>query len=92
MAHTLILFMAILRVYLHLNNHVFYIKNELLVATQKGVYIYNKQKDIFEPSPFYQKLLGTKSIRYLKEDTEGNIWFIHEKTIGVIDFTKEPLH
>jgi DNA-binding CsgD family transcriptional regulator len=69
------------------NNHVFYIKSELVIGTEKGVYIYNKQKDFFEPSPYYQKLLGNQSIRYLKEDTEGNIWFIHEKKIGVIDFS-----
>ncbi|MEO6253581.1 MAG: triple tyrosine motif-containing protein [Ferruginibacter sp.] len=75
-----------------LNNHIYTIKNELVVATEKGVYVLNKQKDLFEPSSFYQKLLGGQSIRYLKEDGNGNIWFIHEKTLGVIDFSKkEPL-
>lgn len=74
-----------------LNNHVYKIKNQVVVAAEKGVYIFNQQKDIFEPAPFYQKILGDQSIRYLKEDREGNIWFIHEKTLGVIDLTsKEP--
>lgn len=70
-----------------LNNHVFKIKNEIVVATQKGIYIYNSSKDRFEPSQYYYKLLGNKSIRYLKEDSDGNIWFIHEKNIGVIDMS-----
>ncbi len=70
-----------------LNNHIFKIKNEVLVGTENGVYIYNQGKDFFEPSSFYRDLLGTQSIRYLKEDTEGNIWFIHEKNLGVIDFS-----
>lgn len=74
-----------------LNNHVYTIKNELVVATEKGIYSYNKTKDSFEPSAFYKKILGEQSIRYLKEDNDGNIWFIHEKKLGVIDFSKpEP--
>ena len=74
-----------------LNNHVYKIKNELLAATEKGIYSYNSLKDSFEPAPFYTKLLGNQSIRYLKEDKAGNTWFIHEKTLGVIDMSgKEP--
>jgi DNA-binding CsgD family transcriptional regulator len=74
-----------------LNNHIFLIKNEIVAGTTKGVYQYNPSKDIFERSEYYHGLLGDKSIRYLKEDKEGNIWFIHEKTLGVIDMTqKQP--
>ena len=74
-----------------LNNHVYKIKNELLAATEKGIFTYNSVKNSFEPSPFYNKLLGNQSIRYLKEDKAGNTWFIHEKTLGVIDISgKEP--
>jgi DNA-binding CsgD family transcriptional regulator len=74
-----------------LNNHVYKIKNEVVVATDKGIYVYNQPKDVFEPSTYYKKILGNQSIRYLKEDPLGNTWFIHEKTLGVIDITgKEP--
>ncbi|MGC4100726.1 ligand-binding sensor domain-containing protein [Ferruginibacter sp.] len=74
-----------------LNNHIYKIKNEVVVASEKGVYQYNRDKDSFEPVAFYNKLLGNQSIRYLKEDTQGNVWFIHEKTLGVIDLSaKEP--
>jgi DNA-binding NarL/FixJ family response regulator len=72
-----------------LNNHVFLIKNEIVVGTTEGVFIYNHSKNIFERSAYYNKLLGTKSIRYLKEDKEGNIWFIHEKNLGVIDLNEQ---
>ena len=75
-----------------LNNHVYKIKNEVVVGTEKGVFVYNQQKDAFEFSPYYKKLLGEQSIRYMKEDATGNIWFIHEKNLGVIDFSgKEPV-
>jgi ligand-binding sensor domain-containing protein/DNA-binding CsgD family transcriptional regulator len=70
-----------------LNNHIFKIKNKLVVGTEKGVYQFNEQTEKFEPDEFYQKMLGDISIRYLKEDTDGNIWFIHEKELGVIDFS-----
>ncbi len=74
-----------------LNNQVFKIKNEVLFATENGVYVYNQQQDTFEVSTYYNKLLGNQSIRYLKEDASGNIWFIHEKSLGVIDYSsKEP--
>ena len=74
-----------------LNNHVYKVKNEVLVATEKGVFIYNEAKDHFEPSSYYEKIFGKQSLRYLKEDTEGNIWFVHEKTMGVLDISaKEP--
>ena len=69
------------------NNHIYKIKNEVIVATVKGVFNYDRQNDSFEPSLFYRKLLGNQSIRYLKEDMAGNIWFIHEKTLGVIDLS-----
>lgn len=72
-----------------LNNHVYTVKDEILIATEKGVYRYNEQLDRFEPHPFYQKLLGTQSLRYLKEDKEGNIWFVHEKQLGVVDMSEK---
>lgn len=70
-----------------LNNHVYKIKNEVVVATEKGVYQYDAAGNRFVPAPVYQKLLGNQSLRYLKEDAAGNIWFIHEKQLGVVDMS-----
>lgn len=72
-----------------LNNHIFFINNKITVGTDKGIYQYNKETNQFEPDGFFLNLLGEKSIRYLKEDKAGNIWFIHEKNIGVVDRTNE---
>lgn len=66
------------------NNHVFKIQNEILIATEKGIYVYDVNTDRFNPSEFYSKILGAQSVRYIKDDTEGNIWFIHDKSVGVI--------
>ncbi len=74
-----------------LNNHVYKIKSEVVVATEKGIFLYNQAKNIFEASDYYQKILGPQSLRYLSDDTEGNIWFIHEKNLGVVDMSgKKP--
>ena len=74
-----------------LNNHIFKLKNELVAATEKGVYVYNYSTNKFEPAAFYKNILGSGSVRYVKEDAAGNVWFIHEKMPGVIDFSgKQP--
>lgn len=70
-----------------LNNHVYRIKNRIVIATEKGVYEYNGRKDAFEPSADYRDIFGNSSVRYLKEDPSGNIWFVQEKNIGVVDFS-----
>ena len=71
----------------NLDNHVFKIKNEIVVATQNGVLQYNATTNTFEESTYYNSLLGNQSVRYLKEDGQGNIWFVHNKTVGVIDIS-----
>lgn len=73
----------------NLNNHVFNLKNKIVVCTEKGIFEYNAKKDKFEPSEQFISLLGNQSIRYVREDNDGNIWFIHEKQLGVIDFSKK---
>lgn len=74
-----------------LNNHVFKVREQLLVGTEKGVYRYDSNSDRFEPDPVYKKILSDQSIRYLQEDLNGNVWFFHEKNVGWIDRTSgEP--
>ncbi len=68
-------------------NFIFKIKNRIILTTEQGICEYNAAKDIFEPSDFYNKVFTGRSVRYLKEDNEGNIWFVFEKTMGVIDLS-----
>lgn len=70
-----------------LNNQVYHIRKGLLVATEKGVYEYDSKTDRFVPSETFKPLFGETSIRYLQEDKEGNIWFVHEKSPGVLDYS-----
>lgn len=68
------------------NNHLFKIKNRIVVATEKGLYEYNAAADKFELSKYFINIFGNKNIRHLKEDLNGNIWFIENKNLGVIDY------
>jgi ligand-binding sensor domain-containing protein/DNA-binding CsgD family transcriptional regulator len=68
-------------------NQLFKVLNRIVVATEKGIYEYNAKTDRFELSPYFTSFFGTRNIRYLKEDGSGNIWFVEDKNLGVIDFS-----
>lgn len=69
------------------NNHLFKVKNRIVVATEKGIYEYNAATDKFELSDYFKGTFGQKNIRHLKEDSTGNIWFIENKDLGVVDYS-----
>lgn len=71
-----------------LNNHVYFIKNKIIAATEKGVYEYNATEGDFMRSTFYKPIFDKAKIEFLTEDSKGNIWFISNQRVGVIDFGK----
>jgi ligand-binding sensor domain-containing protein/DNA-binding CsgD family transcriptional regulator len=75
-----------------LNNHVYFIKHKIVVATEKGVYEYDVAKNKFIPSDFYQPVFGNATVEFLTEDALGNTWFISGQRVGVIDFGKPTAH
>ena len=66
-------------------NFIFKIKNRIILTTEKGIFEYDASKDKFETSLFYNTLFPGKSVRYLKEDNTGKIWFVYDKLLGVIN-------
>lgn len=70
-----------------LGNYIFQIKNRIVAATQNGIYEYNDKKKRFERSEFFYPYLKNIRIHYMKEDEKGNVWFVNEKKLGVIDFS-----
>ncbi len=72
-------------------NYIFKIKNRVVLTTENGIYEYNENSDTFQPSAFYNSLFKNKNVRYLKEDELGNIWFVFDKILGVVDMsTSKP--
>lgn len=68
-----------------LNNYVFEIGGNMIVAADRGVYRFNGTTQGFEPSPIFdQWLSGTGRIRYLREDAQGNIWFSRGSEVGIL--------
>ncbi|MEO9801744.1 MAG: triple tyrosine motif-containing protein [Reichenbachiella sp.] len=71
--------------------NLFKIDNKIVFGTEYGTYLYSPDLDSMIKDPFFNKILGdTEHIRYLKEDDEGDIWFVkgddlHDQ-VGVIDF------
>jgi len=70
-----------------LYNYLFLIKNNITIATNDGIYEYDTATDRFVTSPlFYEQFKGME-IQYLKEDNNGNVWFISHKKLGIADFS-----
>jgi DNA-binding CsgD family transcriptional regulator len=72
----------------NLNNYITVIRGKVVVGTEKGVYEYDEAKDRFVASGFFEPIFGDTSVEYLRSDTAGNIWFVSEQRVGVIDFSK----
>lgn len=70
-----------------LDNHVFKIKGKIVFATSEGIYEYDAGQNRMKPAKEYEALFGKQPVRYLKEDRDGNIWFVQEKMVGVADYS-----
>lgn len=66
-------------------NYVFKIKNQVVFATEKGLYHYDYVSKRFVPSEQFAAFKDL-TIRYLKDDQDGNIWFCTNKVVGVGKF------
>ncbi len=68
--------------------NVFNIQNRPLFTSQKGIYQYDPQNKKIILSQYYNKLIGKdRHIRFLEEDTEGNLYFIDANfEVGKITF------
>ncbi len=72
-------------------NHIFKIKSRIILTNPKGIFEYDNKTDNFVPCVFLRNIFGNIRVEYLKEDDEGNIWFVENKRLGVVDFSlKDP--
>lgn len=69
------------------HNHLFKIKDQLILLTRKGVYEYDRELGDFKVSPFFHQFFPSMYVSYLREDDSGNIWFMQDKRPGVIDMS-----
>ena len=71
-----------------IDDYVFLIRDKIVAATINGVYEYNPAADRFMPSEFFKPIFQHLPVEYLREDESGNIWFVSDGRVGVIDFHK----
>jgi ligand-binding sensor domain-containing protein/DNA-binding CsgD family transcriptional regulator len=71
-----------------LNNYVYRVKNRVVVATEKGIFEYDPVHDRFVLSEFMESIFHRQNVRYLREDDNGNIWFISKERVGIVDYRK----
>lgn len=69
------------------HNHLFKIRDQIVLVTRKGIFEYDKAIGDFKASDLFRKIFGAALPSYLREDTQGNIWFVEGKRPGVVDLS-----
>ncbi len=73
--------------------HVFRIGGEVIFCAQEGVYDFDNEHQRFQRHEVYQRFFDPKEkVRRLFESPGGNIWFVTEKEIGVLQVDEKSLH
>lgn len=67
------------------NNYIFKANNQIIFTTEKGLYELDSAGDRFVPSTYLNGKIKEGNITYLRQDGDGNIWFVHNKQISVLD-------
>ncbi|HEY6900185.1 MAG TPA: triple tyrosine motif-containing protein, partial [Puia sp.] len=75
----------------NLNNSVYRVRGEVVAATAKGVYAYDSGVDRWVPSKLFTPIFHDTSVECLAGDREGNVWFVSNQRVGVIDFSKSSV-
>lgn len=58
--------------------------NRIMVATENGIYAYDKTKDHFYIDLTLKKIFGNCTVENLTEAPGGDIWFVSNRRLGVI--------
>lgn len=69
----------------NLNNYVFKINGNVVFATEKGIYRFDTKRKRFVPDMEYKPIFGNIPIKYIVQDNKQRIWFVKEKSLGVVD-------
>lgn len=75
-----------------LHNHVFEINDEILICAERGVFTFDTTRQAFRPyAPIERHLGGTVKVRRLFDSPNGDVWFVTEDEIGVLEIEERGL-
>lgn len=70
----------------NIHNHLFKIKDEIIFCGEYGTFNYDYTNNQFEPNIKFNEIFGKDTkIRRLVETPNGNIWFLTNTEIGVLE-------
>lgn len=69
----------------NVNNFVFKVNDEIIFATENGIYEFDPATQTFKISPKYRPILGNTSVKFMVSDARHRIWLATEKRMGVIE-------
>ncbi len=74
-----------------IKNHLFKIKDEIIFCGEYGSFLYDYEKDIFEPYARFNEVFGEKNkIRRFFESSNDDLWFITDH-IGILKIENRGL-
>lgn len=69
-----------------LNNCVFAVAGKAVFATEKGVFRFDKTRSKFVRDEDFDRVMGENTrVKYLREDAVGNIWYVSDREVGVLE-------
>lgn len=76
----------------NMNNYVFQLGEKVVFAGENGVFLYDEGQHKFVPDARFNQIFDEKSsIRYLRQDQNGNIWYIANKETGMLQIETDAL-
>ncbi|MEY3368943.1 MAG: hypothetical protein RI973_2098, partial [Bacteroidota bacterium] len=76
----------------NLNNYVFKLSGELVFATEHGIYSFMDSDNRFRKNPMLSEFFEPIGrVKFLKEDGNGNIWYVAGNETGVLWVQDEGL-
>lgn len=67
-----------------LHNYFLFIGGKPCAATEQGIYLYDPKLDRFSPDPRFNELIGNEPLNYIKEDENGNVYYITEQLYKLV--------
>ncbi len=67
------------------HNHLFKVGDRIVLTSDKGIFEYDHASGDFIPSAYFSRIFGSIPVSYMKADPSGNIWFIQDRKVGIVD-------